>query len=88
MGRITGNLLASHMLHTRVIVLTLIGCALQVYTYHGPERNSSVPFLEQHDIVITTYSNLTGERSMRNGLLKVMHHTITLFYCTQYTAPV
>ncbi len=79
MDRITGNLLASHMLHTGVIVLTFVGCALQVYTYHGPERNSSVPFLKQHDIVITTYSILTGERSMRNGLLKVMHHAIPLF---------
>ena len=54
-----------------------MGCALQVYTYHGQDRNSSVPFLEQHDIVITTYSILTGERSMRNGLLKVMHHTVS-----------
>ena len=48
-------------------------CALQVYIYHGPDRNSSVPFLEQHDIVTTTYSILTGERSMRSGLLKVRH---------------
>ena len=32
-----------------------------------------MPFLEQQDIVLTTYSILTGERSMRNGLLKAMH---------------
>ena len=43
-----------------------------MYTYHGPDRDSSVPFLEQHDIVLTTYSILTGDRSLRNGLLKVM----------------
>jgi len=33
----------------------------KIYTYHGPNRQQSIPFLANHDVIITTYSTLAYE---------------------------
>lgn len=46
-----------------------------MYTYHGPERETSPTFLSKQDVVLTTYSTLAadaaGPHSNRRGLVAV-----------------
>ena len=48
---------------------------LQVYAYYGSERNRSVAFLSQQDIVLTTYNVLSTELEAKNGIMKVRADT-------------
>ena len=50
---------------------------MQVYTFHGPERNRSVTFLQSQDVVITTYATLTQEKGP-HGLLKVTNEHVNV----------
>ncbi len=42
-----------------------------MYTYYGPERDRSVGFLAQQDVVLTTYNVLSTEVEAKNGIMKV-----------------
>ena len=34
---------------------------LQIYIYYGPDRVRDIPFLKQHDIVISTYGTVAAD---------------------------
>ena len=68
----------------------------QVYTYYGGERNRSVSFLSQQDIVLTTYNVLSTELEAKNGIMKVcakhavpsghvsLHAVCGCYFCTHH----
>ena len=43
---------------------------MQVYTYYGGDRDRSVSFLSQQDVVLTTYNVLSTEADAKNGIMK------------------
>jgi hypothetical protein len=51
---------------------------LQVYTYYGSERNRSVAFLSQQDVVLTTYNVLSTELEAKNGIMKVRANRVAV----------
>jgi SWI/SNF-related matrix-associated actin-dependent regulator of chromatin subfamily A3 len=53
---------------------------LKTYVYHGPNKNSSAQFLQEHDVVVTTYETLRSynPRATKSGLHAVRWRRVIL----------
>ena len=63
-----------------------------MYTYYSPDRDRSVSFLSQQDVVLTTYNVLSTEVEAKNGIMKVQHSAQSLLprrhHCERALCPV
>ena len=49
---------------------------LSVLTYHGTDRDRRSTFIGSHDVVISTYSTLSSESDIKNGLMGVKWYRV------------